>query len=607
MTTYICKCGKEIQKNSTSSTTGNRDVESCAGCPYIVNAQYYKDDKCISIPECRMSESIRYDSKISGRLDDRNSVSVYSLDFSFLSAVQARASEIHGVITDSKKLPEARPSEYAECGRYRIGYQFMQNKIGQAAKESLWNTFFNEQGCRLDLKANDEKALVLKAIDDGIGKVSKETKTQPCVFYDNSNGEHICHACTKTIFQMGDLKNPCEKCESGGPAADCRAYYLRHIEENNVLPEDIDLFHSDIDIIRAYYQKHVLHEEAKQEAAAVNENEILQEPNITPTDLATMDDRGDALTAFDYDILDDDIASRLHGITERIVSARQSYIVEMAKLVSEAHGLLCDTVVPQWDNGTFTKKEDAFCAWCTSVGVSRSSAYRLLDVSKLLNASTEDELSNLQQAPATLLYAASRKDAPAELVDAVKSGDITTNAEYQQLKKALEDAQTQREAAEQEILKWQEMAENQVKVKTDTFKELNVALDDLDAAKSKIKELESRPIEIAVQPADPAEVEKLVQKRVAESERQIENYRNKWQQAEEALESIPQSKSAFNLDDVKNFGKDCAAVISTQCKAFLATTGDLTGEELDVAAIEILNALSDAMDKIDDAIERKEE
>ena len=69
------------------------------------------------------------------------------------------------------------------------------------------------------------------------------------------------------------------------------------------------------------------------------------------------------------------------------------------------------------------------------MGITRQTAYRLLDAYRLICDASPEQQKNLQLAPAKLLYAAGKKDAPADLVQAVKDGDITTHKQYQELLK----------------------------------------------------------------------------------------------------------------------------------------------------------------------------
>ena len=99
------------------------------------------------------------------------------------------------------------------------------------------------------------------------------------------------------------------------------------------------------------------------------------------------------------------------------------------------HDTLCGTVVQNLDNGQFVPKEEAFRRWCESIGISKSTAYNLLQVNVLMAGATQEERNTLASASPSLLYAAAKPSAPANLVQAVKDGDITTHKQYQDLLK----------------------------------------------------------------------------------------------------------------------------------------------------------------------------
>lgn len=68
----------------------------------------------------------------------------------------------------------------------------------------------------------------------------------------------------------------------------------------------------------------------------------------------------------------------------------------------------------------------------------------------LLSGSTPEEQAVLEAASPSLLYAAAKPSAPAELVQAVKDGDITTHKQYQDLLARYNAEKSARQQAEQE-------------------------------------------------------------------------------------------------------------------------------------------------------------
>lgn len=139
-------------------------------------------------------------------------------------------------------------------------------------------------------------------------------------------------------------------------------------------------------------------------------------------------------TSFDYSELDSDTAAKLESVTAEIYNVRKEYIFTMAKKVAYAHDLLANHYGGK------------FGAWCESIGISRDTGNNLVRVAELFGNSTAEEqinLNKLTDGNVKLLYEATKPSAPPELVEQVKSGDITTHKEYIELKKQLE-AQMQR-------------------------------------------------------------------------------------------------------------------------------------------------------------------
>lgn len=153
-----------------------------------------------------------------------------------------------------------------------------------------------------------------------------------------------------------------------------------------------------------------------------------------------------ASSAFDYSGLPTDTAEHLQNLARRAAQAKQRYILDMMEIVVEAHSEL----VAPCDKHNNQHSEATFRAWCASIGVGKDTAYRLLQVQALMDGSTPEEQEVLADAPAKLLYAAAKPSAPAELVQAVKDGDITTNKQYQDLLARYNAERAAREKAEQE-------------------------------------------------------------------------------------------------------------------------------------------------------------
>lgn len=193
--------------------------------------------------------------------------------------------------------------------------------------------------------------------------------------------------------------------------------------------------------------------------------------------------------AFDYSELDADTAAKLENVTAEIFNVRKEYIFAMAKKVAYAHDLLANC-----GNGKFG-------AWCESIGISRDTGNNLVRIAELFGNSTLEEQENLNKLAngnVKLLYEAARPSTPSVLVEQVKSGDITTHKEYIKLKKELEEAKKTEEKAKAE---YEEIfAEN-----NENSRKLGEYLSKNTALERHIKELESRPRDVAVQSDSDAE------------------------------------------------------------------------------------------------------
>lgn len=266
----------------------------------------------------------------------------------------------------------------------------------------------------------------------------------------------------------------------------------------------------------------------------------------TPDDYCVMGDKqipaapaetaAHAQNTFDYSELDADTAAKLENVTAEIFNVRKEYIFTMAKKVAYAHDLLANHYGGK------------FGAWCESVGISRDTGNNLVRVAELFGNSTVEEQMNLNKLTdgnIKLLYEAARPSAPAELVEQVKSGDITTHKEYIELKKQLE-AQMQRYSKaldenhslhneNQSLRRDRANAMN----RADEAEKRNAELEKYDDALQRendalvlkkqeleqhVKELESRPVDVMVQ--SDTDAEKKFSETIRKINLDFENFRD---------------------------------------------------------------------------------
>lgn len=157
--------------------------------------------------------------------------------------------------------------------------------------------------------------------------------------------------------------------------------------------------------------------------------------------------------AFDYSGLDAQTVDDLHFAENEYQHGKklaERGLVHMGNAIAAAHDALCG-VVQQLDNSKHGNRgDDSFRAWCCSIGITKSTAYNLLQVSTLMDGSSPRQRAILEALPPTLLYAVAKPSAPAELVAQVKSGDITTHKQYQEALAQIKAEKERADAAEAE-------------------------------------------------------------------------------------------------------------------------------------------------------------
>ena len=184
-TIYICKCGRRVSKSTNADNTGNRDTDGCKGCPYLLPCGPFEFVESQGFVrnvrgyECRMSKDIEYATRFCGSIDDKCSCYIASLDFDFLTRVSNWIKETYpgGELNGSFFTDDIRAVEYVSNGRYRMSIGCAQNKKGIAAKAALLHRFFDESGARLDKTPEEEKAIVLAAIEAGKAKAQERKES----------------------------------------------------------------------------------------------------------------------------------------------------------------------------------------------------------------------------------------------------------------------------------------------------------------------------------------------------------------------------------------------------------------------------------------------
>lgn len=339
----------------------------------------------------------------------------------------------------------------------------------------------------------------------------------------------------------------------------------------------------------------------------------------TAAPLACADSASATATAgFDYSGLDLPTVDTLH-LAERMISdARRDYVTKLAQAVYIAHDALCGGVVQNLDNSKHGHRgDDAFVSWCASVGMKRSTAYNLLQVAGLLNGATPEEQAVLEAASPSLLYAAAKPSAPAQLVQGVKDGDITTHKQYQELlaqlkakeaelarvqheaeldRKEQEDANTaamrykaeaERRASDQQRL------EGRVQNLTEA---LNASRQEAQTSAARVQELEARPIE--VKGADPDDIARWRAEGAKQAQAQLDKAQAEAAALRERVRELEASQTEGESAEV-SVSRQIADTMESILRAQFETLDALPYEVFE-AAVEPFEALRD---KLGEALE----
>ena len=198
--------------------------------------------------------------------------------------------------------------------------------------------------------------------------------------------------------------------------------------------------------------------------------------------------------AFDYTGLDGQTVEDLHLAEEEYLHGKKLAargLVNMGEGIAIAH----DALVANCDRHKNQHSEDTFRAWCLSMGITKDTAYRLLQVSALMDGSSPAQQKVLKELSPSLLYAVAKPSAPEGLVEQVKNGDITTHKEYQELLaqlKAEKERSAAAEAREEEVWKMHEEAKQRAETAENRYKAALADVNGLaEANQQKNKELEA--------------------------------------------------------------------------------------------------------------------
>lgn len=434
MNTYICKCGRRVKKSTNADNTGNRlegygPGHECYGCPYAMpwggnewneTAKRFVQD--IKGYECRMSRTLSYGSLFIGSTKDKCTCSVFSLDFDFLEQISTWVKDTfsQGELTGGFSRDEIRPTDYSHNGRYCCTFVCAANKKGISAKAALLARFFNPDGNRKGMTPQQEMEKILTDI-----KKAKEgfscapAQNADAAVTTAENAVPTATAATPTTSENGaDASTLTQEaspqgCESG-PTVPAESFSAGEAVGGTSSPN-----------------------------LTLPANTKTPPASDAPQDKPLTFLREDKCPEFDYSGLPEQAVENLHFAEDEYRHGKQMAergLVHMGNAVAAAH----DELVAQCDKHSNQHSEDSFRAWCLSIGITKDSAYRLLQVSALMAGSSPRQRAILEALPPTLLYAVAKPSAPQELVEKVKNGEVSTNKAYQDLLKENQQLRTDR-------------------------------------------------------------------------------------------------------------------------------------------------------------------
>ena len=540
MTTYICKCGRRVKKSTDTSTTGNRlsgyaPGHECWGCPYAMpygDFQWDESARTVSREtrgyECRMSKTLTYASEFAGSIKDKCTCRVHSLDFDFLSQVSAWIKdtypdrEIFGSFSK-----DIRASDYGSDGRYCLTITCAQNLKGVAAKRELLGQFFTPNGSRKDMTPQQEMEKIL-------ADIKKAKEVFACAPAQNAD---TAVTTAENAVPTATAATPTTS-ESGADAsASTPATSLQNCES------------------------------VPAASAGGSSAPLLSMTGGAPQEKPLTFIRKDKCPEFDYSGLPEQTVATLHLAENGYLHGKklaEKGLVYMGDNIALAHDELCG-VVAQCDNSKHGNRgEDSFRAWCLHIGITKDSAYRLLQVSALLADSSPRQQAILESLPPTLLYAVAKPSAPPELVEKVKNGEVTTNKAYQDLLKENQQLRTDRveamNQADRERARADRAETERDKARADqlsTAKDCNrlglkvsQEKDRADKAEARAKNaedaLKKQPI---VGVTDPEEVRRPADALAAEAKtqarRQVEDAQRRAREAEARYQKLQQDADGF--------------------------------------------------------------
>lgn len=309
--------------------------------------------------------------------------------------------------------------------------------------------------------------------------------------------------------------------------------------------------------------------------------------------------------AFDYSGLDAQTVDDLHFAEKEYQHGKklaERGLVRMGDAIAIAHEALCGVVAICDNSGDGACRnlrrahnnqhsDDTFRAWCVSIGITKDTAYRLLQVAALMDNSSPRQQRVLKELSPSLLYAVAKPSAPAELVEQVKSGDITTHKQYQEALAQIKAEKERADAAEAErdkLLGAQNRAAWAESHIQDVEAQRDAALADVQGLTEQNAQLKERADSAEAREEEAWKMQSRAEARAQEAEKQLEGSRqmaeaaklrgDKLKAENDALKKQPIT-AVVDKEEVERQAREMAAEMTADLRAQLEQTA--SGSEQD--------------------------
>ncbi len=217
---------------------------------------------------------------------------------------------------------------------------------------------------------------------------------------------------------------------------------------------------------------------------------------------------------FNYAVLSAELGGYLKQKEQQLKNEYMNFTANCGAIFAEAQERLAGS--NQYD-GLFEK-------WIVSMGFKKDTVYRMINIHKFCSSqiATSRQEEIFESLSKSLQYEIAKPSAPKELVDKVMSGDITTHKDYIALKKQLDEAVKRAGNAENQAKKSHEAFERVADTSAKNYEKFCAEKKKVSDLEKQIKELESRPVEVAVETDKSAaeEIEKL-KKELSEARQEV--------------------------------------------------------------------------------------